>query len=387
MSSTRITLKSSRRLGPGTGTGTSSKTTPKRSKSVVTNAEKTAMWKSFDMDTDLHADSHTADTKDSTSVPIECVYETKDDDNFCYVCGSALYITPDKFKGCSEKTCGIVYRQMTNHTAEWRSGAEDANNAARCGMPTNPLLKESSYGCNINMVGSTTYEMRKLKKYSSWQAMPYKEKTLYDDFNYIRARAKIVGLPKIITDDAMRYYALLSENNSFRGLNRDGIVSASIYISCRVNDVPRTPKEISEIFGIDTTSATKGCKNAVAILRELEQTDDKMQNMVFTSITPATFIERYSNRIGLDGDLSKLCTFICVIVDKKNIIPGNTPHSIAAGVLYYVCEKFNTGITKSVISKHIEISEVTIAKCHRQLCDTSVQLIPEILLKKYNVGK
>jgi transcription initiation factor TFIIB len=275
---------------------------------------------------------------------------------------------------------------MTSTGAEWRSGAEDTTNSARCGMPVNPLLKESSFGCSIRASGSSTYEMRKLKKYSDWQAMPYKEKTLYDDFKYIAARATIVGLPKIITDVAMRYYALLSENSTFRGLNRDGIVAASIYISCRVNGVPRTPKEISEIFGIDTTSATKGCKNAVAIIRELEQGDDSMNDMVFTAITPTTFIDRYSNRMGLGDELSRLCKFICVIVNKKGIIPGNTPHSIAAGVLYYVCEKFQTKITKSAISQSIDISEVTISKCHKQLCETDIPLIPEILLKKYKIS-
>jgi len=373
MSGTRKNYRTKRPVNGGSGL----KTTPKRPKPIITNMDKADMWKSFEVSAQDGTDA---------SPSIACVYETDISDDFCYVCGSVLQITPDQFKSCSESTCGIIYRNMTNNGAEWRSGAEDTTNSARCGMPVNPLLKESSFGCSISASGSATYEMRKLKKYSDWQAMPYKEKTLYDDFKYIGARANIVGLPKIITDVAMRYYTLLSENSTFRGLNRDGIVAASIYISCRVNGVPRTPKEISDIFGIDTTSATKGCKNAVAIIRELERGDDKMRDMVFAAITPNTFIDRYSNRVGLNGELSKLCTFICVIVNKKSIIPGNTPHSIAAGVLYYVCEKFQTKITKSAISQCIDISEVTISKCHKQLCETDIPLIPDVLLKKYKIG-
>ena len=30
----------------------------------------------------------------------------------------------------------------------------------RCGMPINPLLKESSYGCKVNCSYNTTYEMK-----------------------------------------------------------------------------------------------------------------------------------------------------------------------------------------------------------------------------------
>ena len=71
------------------------------------------------------------------------------------------------------------------HSAEWRYyGADDNQNSdpTRCGMPVNPLLKESSYGCKVICQGSTTYEMRKIRRYTEWQSMPYKEKSQYDEF-------------------------------------------------------------------------------------------------------------------------------------------------------------------------------------------------------------
>ena len=53
----------------------------------------------------------------------------------------------------------------------------------------------------------------------------------------------------------------ISKQKTFRGLNRHGIIAASIYISCSINNYPRTAKEIATIFNLDCTSATKGCKN------------------------------------------------------------------------------------------------------------------------------
>ena len=80
------------------------------------------------------------------------------------------------------------------------------------------------------------------------------------------------GIPKVIIDDAMRYHKKISEYElTFRGDNRDGILAASIYISCRINNFPRTAKEIASIFHLDVTSATKGCKNALAIINNLEK--------------------------------------------------------------------------------------------------------------------
>ena len=46
----------------------------------------------------------------------------------------------------------------------------------RCGMPINPLLKESSYGCKVICNSNSSYEMRKIRRYTEWQSMPYKEK-------------------------------------------------------------------------------------------------------------------------------------------------------------------------------------------------------------------
>ena len=61
----------------------------------------------------------------------------------------------------------------------------------------------------------------------------------------------------------------VSEAKTFRGLNREGIIAASIYISARINNYPRTAKEIATIFNLDNTSATKGCKNALSIINKI----------------------------------------------------------------------------------------------------------------------
>ena len=99
-----------------------------------------------------------------------------------------------------------------------------------------------------------TYEMRKIKRYTEWQSMPYKEKSQYDEFQIITTMANNAGIPKMIIDDAIRYHKKISEYKlTFRGDNRDGVIDASIYIACRINNLPRTAKEIAHIFHLDIT--------------------------------------------------------------------------------------------------------------------------------------
>ena len=230
----------------------------------------------------------------------------------------------------------------------------------RCGMPINPLLKESSYGCKVICNGRSTYEMRKIRRYTEWQSMPYKEKSQYDEFERIKTMSHNAGIPKIIIDEALRQHKKLSEMKTFRGSDRDGIIAASVYIAGRIHNYPRTAKEIAAIFHLDNSAATKGCKNAVNLLNKMEKNTINKDKTHFHQPKPCDFIERYCSRLNLNTELTILCKFVANKIEKKALIPENTPHSVAAGIVYFVAQCCNLNITKRNVHTCSEISEVTI---------------------------
>jgi len=192
-------------------------------------------------------------------------------------------------------------------------------------------------------------------------------------------------MPKIIIDDAIRYHKKISEYNlTFRGDNRDGIIAGSVYIACRINDYPRTAKEIANIFHLDVTSATKGCKNALAIISNIEKNLEEKEKTNLGAKKPEAFIERFCSKLNINNELTKLCHFISMKIEKKDIIPENTPHSIAAGIIYFVSQICGLNISKKDVNKISETSEVTINKCFKKLESIKEQLIPKIILEKYS---
>jgi transcription initiation factor TFIIB len=213
--------------------------------------------------------------------------------------------------------------------------------------------------------------------------MPYIEKSQYDEFQRITILAQNAGLPKIIIDEAMRCHKKLSEAKTFRGLNRQGIIAAAIYVACRTNNYPRTAKEIATIFHLDNTSATKGCKNAITLLNEMEFEMENTDKTSLCQTTPLSFIERYCSRLSINSELTNLCKFIAVRIQKNNLIPENTPHSIAAGIVYFVAQTFNLNVSKKQVNTISEISEVTINKCYKKLFNIKNELIPQKLFDKY----
>ena len=305
----------------------------------------------------------------------------------CDLCNSAVAYTQNKLLTCTNPKCGIIYKDVLDQAAEWRYyGADDSNmvDPTRCGMPINPLLKESSYGCKVVCNGRSTYEMRKIRRYTEWQSMPYKEKAQYDEFEKIKALSRQAGIPKIIIDEALRQHKRLSEMKTFRGCNRDGIIAASVYIAGRIHNYPRTAKEIATVFVLDNTSATKGCKNAVTLLNKMEEDDDTLNKTTFHQTKPTAFIERYCSRLNLNKELTMVCKFVANKIEKNNIIPENTPHSVAAGIVYFVAQTCHLNVSKKNVNKVSEISEVTINKCYKKLELIKEQLLPEIIIQKYS---
>ena len=100
--------------------------------------------------------------------------------------------------------------------------------------------------------------------------------------------------------------------------------------------------------------------------------------------TPISFIERYCSKLSINTELTNVCKFIALRIEKKNLIPENTPHSIAAGIVYFVAQTCNINITKKNVNAVSEISEVTINKCYKKLETLIHELIPPKIIEKYS---
>ena len=341
------------------------------------NINKAEMWNIFDQEC-------------STPVsPLECIYRPEGNREICDQCNSMLHFSEEGFLTCTNTRCGIIYKDLIDFSPEWRFyGADDnqGGDPTRCGMPVNPHLIESSFGCKVLNMGKSSYEMRKIRRYTEWQSMPYKEKTIYDDFQRITLMAQNSGIPKLIIDDAISYHKKMGEfKQNFRGDNKEGLIAASIYISCRINNYPRTAKELATIFHLDIASATNGCKNAQSIINILEKDICYTEKTNLGQTKPESFIERYCSKLGFRSELIQLAKFIAIKIEKENLMPENTPHSIAAGIIYFISVKCNINVLKKNVRQISEISEVTINKCFKKLDILKDKLIPKIFIEKYSI--
>jgi len=319
---------------------------------------------------------------------IETSFVEKEED-LCNQCNSILIFTEDGFPTCFNKECGMIQTSVLDYSPEWRYFASDqkgSSDTSRCGNPIDPLLEESSYACKILCSSNASYEMKNLRRWAKWQSMPHREKALYDEFQIITTLSQNAGIPKLFIEHAKVIYKDLYEQKTFRGVKRDAIRAASIWISCWKNENPRTSNEIAEIFKIDKTSASLGCSLAEEMLQSHERQFESADKSQLCALTPNTFIERFASKLNLSAELILLAKFVALQVEKHNIIPDNRPQAITAGILYFISYHCNLHYSKQDIKNLLsdEASEVTINKCFKKLDEYKHLLLPSWVFSKFS---
>ena len=324
------------------------------------------------------------DFKDDNNESIDSTNINSLDKDFCKYCNTNTLIYEDGCYYCNK--CGIYQPKQLNQDVEYRFYGQSDNkssNPERVGMPTNILLPQSSLG---SLIGYRTYDnnnFKKMIKYNSWNAMPYKERSQWKVFNEISNKTRAAGLPQIITEQSKSYYKTISETNISRGANRCGLIASCVYMACKKENVPRSAKEIAEIFNIQLHDMTRGCKK----FKEIWRLTSKHSNIRIKTSTPLDYIDRFCSNLELPTDFKFIAEFIAIksIISVNNLVEDNTAPSIAAGSIYLICSLCNYSISKKQVSNACKISEVTISKCYKKLYKHRYSLLPKTAIYKYNL--
>ena len=274
--------------------------------------------------------------------------------------------------------CKICDKYINNvlSSPEWRFfGQNDSKrmDPTRCGMPINILLPKSSVGTVVNNRGNT---FDRVSTRQRWNSMPYKELSKYKIFVDIDNRCKTHKLPQIICETAKSLYSIISETKISRGDNRKGIIAACVFNACKECNVPRTIKEIAEIFDLNPKVLTKGCKKFTEIIRINKININRTNNL--KTIQLSDFIERFCCNLSIDTDTAEIINDIADICKELNLVYINTPPAMATGCIYYVIQLKRLDISKKEISEKCNISEVTINKCYKKL-DSDESFKKEVL--------
>jgi transcription initiation factor TFIIIB Brf1 subunit/transcription initiation factor TFIIB len=283
--------------------------------------------------------------------------------NLCRECFGVKIFSPEGLPTCSE--CGLVEDRYVDDTAEWTSGMNEdgkVKDPSRCGNPNaNPELFSQHWGKGtiISTQHSSTYENKRMAKINFHMSMNHKDRSLFHAYRDIDEACHT--LPDVVLKDAKMMYRKFNEEKLTRGAVRLGIKANCVLYACRLAKHPRTTKEISDMFGIqskDVSRTTQIFKDTIMGITE--------KNYVTKSFD---VMNRLLNSFEVTKDERLQCIKLCNSTEDCVELMSKTPNSVASAIIYKVlsskvkkselCEKCNISVPTlnkidNIIKKHLE---------------------------------
>ncbi len=295
----------------------------------------------------------------------------------CGVCGASDDdIHADDLVTCL--CCGSILGRNLDTTAEYRFFGNDdrgCGDPSRIGAPLDHRLPQSSLSTVILPSRGNAKTMAKVRRYHQWNMLPYKERALLGAFDRLSIASTNHGLSSSVVEEAKELYIKLNGLCDRRGLSRDSLLASCVYTALKKVGSPRKPQEVGEMFSLSHASFTKAFKFfqevlAQAVQRGIIGADDAPSNM--GSTRAADYVEVALSKLPISRAdyqiLSGRAIRLAEEVESDGLSPENTPPSLAAGVVAYICEEWKPGdIPLARIASACSVSIATLQKCLRRL--------------------
>jgi transcription initiation factor TFIIB len=262
----------------------------------------------------------------------------------------------------------VISDNMLSQEKEWRSfDTVEHENRARTGTPTSlafhdmglsTVIGKEATDASGNIIDTgTRMRMSRLRTWDNRsQVQSSGERSLQKAFFILSRLKDRLGLPNHITEKAAYTYRKAQERGLIRGDTIDSVLTASIYVALRQSGVPRTLDEISEISNVKVKHAARSYR------RVLTQLDIKAP-----VIDPSKYIMKVANKLGFDEKIKRKALELMEQAQKKDILVGKDPVSMASSILYLVNVAEGHHKTQAEIAKAAGTTEVTVRNRSKEL--------------------
>jgi transcription initiation factor TFIIB len=285
---------------------------------------------------------------------------------------SDLVVTdPDTGELIRKDTGEVISDNALSQEKEWRSfDIEEDKNRARVGVPTSLAFHDMGLSTTIgkevtdasgNLIDAATrMRMGRLRMWNSRsQSHSPTERNLQQAFTMLSRLKDRLGLPNHVTEKAAYTYRKAQERGLIRGDTIGSVLAASIYVAARQSGVLRTLDDISESSNVKPKQAARSYRR---IISELD--------IKVPLIDPAKYIVKVANNLNFDEKIKRKALELMEQAQKKNILVGKDPISMAASILYLVNlaeGQQNFPRTQAEIAKAAGVTEVTLRNRSKEL--------------------
>ncbi|RLE58436.1 MAG: transcription initiation factor IIB [Thermoprotei archaeon] len=277
-------------------------------------------------------------------------------------------ITFDATRGefiCSN--CGLVLEDSCiDPSQDWRAYNKEQNERrARTGAPKN-LLQYDPYGTVIDSINRDAYgkslspeqvnQMGRLRTLQKRVGNQFgMERSLMKALNELKRIGSQLSLTQKINETAAIIYRKLLKLGIVRGRSTEALVSASLYLSCRLHKHPITLEEIASHTRLNRK---KLAKNFRLLLNTLE--------FKMPLDTPTTKLAKFASELNMPTNIVNGAEEILKRAKEEKITIGKNPNSLAAAALYIAALRNNINCSQKEVAAVCQITEVTLRNRYKE---------------------
>jgi len=255
--------------------------------------------------------------------------------------------------------CGLVLVQNLDDTShENRSySSEDFMKNARTGPATSLTMFDRGLstviGTNKDSSGNslsskTKYEFNRLRTWDQ-RSKSRTTSSLSKAFTLLHGMKTKIGVPNNVVENAAYIYRKVVNAKLTRGRTMASLISASLYASCRQNNIPRTLDDIAAAGNVERRILSRDLRT---IIRKL--------GLNLNQYDTASFIVKISNNMNLREKTKRDAFDILKRCEDEKITAGKHPVAQAAASLYIACIVNGEKVSQKKFSIESGVSDVTI---------------------------
>lgn len=200
------------------------------------------------------------------------------------------------------------------------------------------------------------YRLRKWNKKIRFSGA--RERSLASALTEIDKKSSLLSLPRNVREMACVIYRKALDNKLVRGRTIDGVVSASIYIACRMANIPRT---LDEIVEVSSTSRKAIGRTHRFLIRELK--------IKLAPTSPNDYIPRFATELELSNEFQVKAIQIINESEKEGLTNGKGPSGLAAAAIYIASIMLNQRKSQKAVAEVAGVTEVTVRNRYRELSE------------------
>ncbi len=255
--------------------------------------------------------------------------------------------------------CGLVLVQNLDDMSQENHSysSEDFMKNARTGPATSLTMYDKGLstviGTNKDSSGNslsskTKFEFKRLR---TWDQRSKSKTTssLSKAFTLLHGMKTKIGVSNNVVENAAYIYRKAVSAKLTRGRTMSSLIAASLYASCRQNNIPRTLDDIALAGNVERRILSRDLRTII-----------KKLSLNLNQYDTASFIVKISNNMNL-GEKTKRDAFeILKRCEDEGITAGKHPVAQAAASLYIACIVNGEKISQKKFSVESGVSDVTI---------------------------